>query len=540
MGEKNKKAQKNFLPYKTDWYPTIDSSVNPRQFVYLTSLQFEPSLLENVQYIKASSLLKESHSVFSQKTMHQAYDNLQNFYQQEREAEVQFINERLKLNYDPNTISVKQLIDSLNQLLNFESTYKENVKRIIEPQEQRNKKLEYLYYTTRFTLPAKINQVLERKILPLIKKNLHRLNDSSLYEEIELILKDTILATLREQYASEKMPDENKPYNEFMDMIKNLSNQSQLIDDLLKVYGVDQAQIKNKIQSDVAAFDRQAQGVLKARGGKGIGGFAFESFVEAIAREVTKGVQGKVISTGSLGNMKADQIFVYNLAIDEGKLKKIIEDGDADEYSRRIKNIQAMEVMFEQLKQAKGDIVFVSDKSYDFTREGFEGFTAESPSLRVAAKVLEKANVNSELIEHLVFIAANSGNDRINGNNTEDIRRFFASAIGNFMFDDVLISQELAEEVQGIHRLHVFNLNNIYVPLSVLLKGLHDALVSASKDYKNIVNVGMSTGEVGYKEQKDGLSKQDWTSLYNTALTKTKFHIHFFKNFADFIAQSLK
>lgn len=540
MGEKNKKVQKNFLPYKTDWYPTIDSSVNPRQFVYLTSLQFEPSLLENIQYIKASSLLKESHSAFSQETMHQAYTNLQSFYQQEREAEVQFINERLKLNYDPNTISIKQLIDSLNQLLNFESTYKENVKRIIEPQEQRSKKLEYLYYTTRFTLPAKINQVLESKILPLLKKSLHRLNDSSLYEEIELILKDTILNTLREQYASEKMPDENKPYNEFMDMIKNLSNQSQLINDLLKVYGVDQAQIKNKIQSDVAAFDRKAQGILKARGGKGIGGFAFESFVEAIAREVTKGLQGKVISTGSLGNMKADQIFVYDLDIDEDRLKKIIEDGDADEYSRRIKNIQAMEVMFEQLKQAKGDIVFVSDKSYDFTREGFEGFTAESPSLRVAAKVLEKANVNSELIEHLVFIAANSGSDRVNGNNTEDIRRFFASAIGNFMFDDVLISQELAEEIQGIHRLHVFNLNNIYVPLSVLLKGLYDALIQANKDYKNIVNVGISTGEVGYKEQKDGLSKQDWTSLYNTVLTKTKFHIHFFKNFADFIAQSLK
>jgi hypothetical protein len=37
--------------------------------------------------------------------------------------------------------------------------------------------------------------------------------------------------------------------------------------------------------------------------------------------------------------MKADQIFVYDLAIDEDKLKKIIEDGDADEYSRRIKNI---------------------------------------------------------------------------------------------------------------------------------------------------------------------------------------------------------
>jgi hypothetical protein len=37
--------------------------------------------------------------------------------------------------------------------------------------------------------------------------------------------------------------------------------------------------------------------------------------------------------------MKADQIFVYDLDIDEDRLKKIIEDGDADEYSRRIKNI---------------------------------------------------------------------------------------------------------------------------------------------------------------------------------------------------------
>ena len=199
MGEKNKIAQKNFLPYKSDWYPTIDSSVNPRHFVYLTSLQFEPSLLENIQYIKASSLLKESHGAFSQETMDQAYANLQSFYQQEREAEVQFINERLKLNYDPNTISIKQLIDSLNQLLNFESTYKENVKRIIEPQEQRSKKLEYLYYTTRFTLPAKINQVLESKILPLLKKNLHRLNDSSLYEKIELILKDELFHPIWER-----------------------------------------------------------------------------------------------------------------------------------------------------------------------------------------------------------------------------------------------------------------------------------------------------------------------------------------------------
>ena len=82
----------------------------------------------------------------------------------------------------------------------------------------------------------------------------------------------------------------------------------------------------------------------------------------------------------------------------------------------------------------------MSDKSYDFTRETFEGFTAESPSLRVAGKILEKAGSNSELVESFIFLAANSGAGRVNENNTEDIRRFMATSIGNFLFDDVVIS----------------------------------------------------------------------------------------------------
>ena len=194
--------------------------------------------------------------------------------------------------------------------------------------------------------------------------------------------------------------------------------------------------------------------------------------------------------------------------------------------------------MFKDLEAAKGDIVFVSDKSYNFMGKTFEGFAAESPSLRVVAKILDKAKVNGDLIEHLLFITANSGPGRINGNNLEDVRKFLASAIGNFMFDDVVISDELQSEgLSDINRMHVFNLNNIYVPFSVLLKGLYDALQSTQKDYKRIVNIGFSPMSLNYQEQKDGLTKTDWTKLYNSTLIKSKFHIHFFKNFADFIKE---
>lgn len=536
----SKIKNKSFLPYKTSWYPSLDPSVNPRHYVYLTSLGMEPSIIENTQYIKVSSLISQSHEAFSVETMTQAYESLYALYSQERQAEVSFINNKLKLNYDPETISIKQLVDSINKILNFETTYKANIKRIIEPQEKQSQKLEYLYYTTRFTLSSEINKTLDNQIIPLLKTNIYRLEDPSLYNEINNLLRQTILRVLKEQYASPDMPDENKQYNEFMKMVGGLSAQDQLISDLLRVYGVDSEQIKKKITSDVSIFDRNETALIKAKGGKGIGGFAFESFVEAIGRAVVSGFNGQVLSTGNLGNMKADQIFSFDLTIDENKLRQLIEDNDKDEYSRRMKNIQAMEKMFEQLKDAKGEIVFVSDKSYDFTRETFEGFTAESPSLRVAAKVLEKAGTSSELVEHFIFLAANSGYRRMNGNNTEDIRRFMATAIGNFLFDDVVISQELSSEgLSNINRLHVFNLNNIYIPLSILLKGLYESLIKLSKDYKQFINIGFSPAELNYSEQKDGLDKKDWDNLYNNSLIKAKFHIHFLKNFSDFIRESL-
>ena len=133
------------------------------------------------------------------------------------------------------------------------------------------------------------------------------------------------------------MPDENKPYNEFMELVENLDHQDQLISDLLTVYGVDSKQIKKKISSDASVFDRKGEVFLKTRGGKGLGGFAFESFVEAIARSVFGG-KGKVLSTGALGNMKADQIFTFGLELDLEKLTSLFDTAE-DEYSRRMKNI---------------------------------------------------------------------------------------------------------------------------------------------------------------------------------------------------------
>ena len=533
----------SFLPYKSSYYPTLDDSVDPRQFVYFTSLILEPSIVENIQYIKASSLVSESHTVFSTELMSQAYSNLQALYNRERQAEVRFINEQLKLNYDPETISIKELIDSMNKILNFESTYKTNINKLLTPQEDKRDQNDRLYSLANYELARALQDALDEKIVPMLRNNVNRLDDDNLYNEIEKILHQTLLDTLKEVYIfNQEKAKKNEGYSEFIKMLQQLSSNDQLFYDLLRAYGVSSEQLKEKVMGDVGAVISKGKGVIQTSKGKGKGGFAFEAIVDAIGRQVVGAAKGQVQSTGSLGNMKADQIISFNLAIDLDKINQLIEQQQGQgESSTRLKNINALQEMFKDLKKAKGNIVFVSDKLYDLSRENFEGFTAESPSIDVAAKILQKAHVNESVLKHLIFLTINSGDGRINGSNTKDITTFIASAIGNFVFDDTVITQELESDAElgEVNRLHVFNLNNIYVPLSVLLRGLHDSLVSASKSANGFVNVGISPGKIEYKKQQDGLTKSDWVEAYNKALTSTKFHIHFFKNFADFVRQSL-
>ena len=537
------KINNSFLPYKSSYYPTLDSSVDPRQFVYFTSLVLEPSVIENAQYIQASSLVSESHTVFSTELMTQAYSNLQALCDRERQAEVHFINEQLKLNYSPETIQIKELIDSLNKILNFESTYKTNIDKLLNPQEDKRDQNDRLYSLANYELTRAIQEKLDEDIIPILKNNIDRLGDDNLYNEIAQILRNTVLKTLKDVYINnQEKAEKNSGYSDFIKMLQRLSSNDQLLSDLLRVYGVNPEQLKEKVLSNVDAVISKSRGIIQTTKGKGKGGFAFEAIVEAIGREVVKATKGQVHSTGTLGNMKADQIISFDLAIDLDKMSQLIDQQQGQgESSTRLKNIQALQTMFNDLKKAKGNIVFVSDKLYDLGRENFEGFTAESPNVDVAGKILQKAQVNEDVLKHLIFLAINSGEGRVNGNNTNDITTFIASAIGNFVFDDTVITQELEDNtnLKDVNRLHVFNLNNIYIPLSVLLQGLHDALVSASKSAKGFVNVGISPGKIEYEKQQDGLTKNDWIDVYNKALTSTKFHIHFFKNFADFVRQAL-
>jgi len=146
------------------------------------------------------------------------------------------------------------------------------------------------------------------------------------------------------------------------------------------------------------------------------------------------------------------------------------------------------------LEDVEGDMVFISDKNYNLQSQFFQkngGFAAENPNFKNLGKVLSKAGI--EDINNLIFLLANTGDNRFNSE-TGGIERYLAMQIANFLFDDVVISESLKEQGSKVNRIHVFNLGNVYVPLSTFLKATGEALNNINDDYMNFVKVKVTPG----------------------------------------------
>jgi predicted hydrocarbon binding protein len=142
--------------------------------------------------------------------------------------------------------------------------------------------------------------------------------------------------------------------------------------------------------------------------------------------------------------MKADHIITIGLGNLEQKLTEIVnQEKGKGEASVRMKNIKALENFLTDIRDLTGSIVFVSDKNYRLDSQSFatqKGFAAESPSFENMGKIMGRAmSKNMADLEDLIFVLANTGSGRINGEK-EDIEKYLATMIGNFVFDDVVIT----------------------------------------------------------------------------------------------------
>jgi hypothetical protein len=86
--------------------------------------------------------------------------------------------------------------------------------------------------------------------------------------------------------------------------------------------------------------------------------------------------------------------------------------------------------------------------------------------------LLRKVGATSD-IEALMFVLANTDAELVGGPDADTACRFIATYIGYFLFDDLQID----EMMPGLttQAIHLFNLDGIYIPLSVFLRAAYMA-----------------------------------------------------------------
>lgn len=252
-------------------------------------------------------------------------------------------------------------------------------------------------------------------------------------------------------------------------------------------------------------------------------------------------VQGpgfKGMRVGESGG-KAD-VVMYSVTheIDESMFqRKNTEKVDKSDMSVRAHTIDLYHRLYDNLKDAKGEIIFISDKNYMIDRIKFKsrgGFEAQTAtSLKNVGILLDK--VKSPLaVDDLINYLANCGPQMMMGEVDRNVLDNLATQIGYFLFDDLDVSFIMPDKVNIIH---VFNLSGTYIPLSVVLSLVQKALITAKQNVDNYAKINISYGKT---EADKPWTEEAFQDFRQQRIEKTKISTHFMKDFANFINDYIK
>ena len=123
------------------------------------------------------------------------------------------------------------------------------------------------------------------------------------------------------------------------------------------------------------------------------------------------------------------------------------------------------------------------------------------------------------------------------------MENLLARNVAYLLFDDV--DQIGIENQSGTNALHVMNLNGIYIPISLILFSLADAIDEANESTaRNLVRIKITDESILFKtaaeqrkwEKQNNASPYDaWVYQRTVALNSTKVQAHFLKNFQELI-----
>lgn len=251
---------------------------------------------------------------------------------------------------------------------------------------------------------------------------------------------------------------------------------------------------------------------------------------------LTFGNQFMTFMTGFKG-VKAD-VIGSNIVTAKGHVDiSPLMDTSGEDKSNRVNQINNAEKFFQHLRDAEGEIVFVSDKNYQIKASGFKGYMAQG-NIKLAnlEAFLTKVGYSGDFSSLLDYLSNCGQNMLFGSGNTAEILSGVATQIGHFLFDDLTITAAPT----GVNRVHLLNLSGFYMPLSVYMDALIHAAASAEKEMYKYVNTkfvgkGELPSEGGWPN-----GTGDFESFRERRVSESYLEVHFMKDIANFITSHVK
>ena len=142
----------------------------------------------------------------------------------------------------------------------------------------------------------------------------------------------------------------------------------------------------------------------------------------------------------------------------------------------------------------------------------------------------------------LIFLALNLSDLAVGSGNSGPLEKYFSIFAGLLMFDDVTnmameATQNLPET--SIKQVHLYNLNGVYVPASMVLSYVSDALKIGAQEAtyaaKASINSSGASKAIDDWWNPDHLRPEHWQQMGEAVASKTKVKIAFMSAFLNFI-----
>lgn len=269
---------------------------------------------------------------------------------------------------------------------------------------------------------------------------------------------------------------------------------------------------------------------------------------------------GSIYSTITYDNIVNDQLDILVEAVEESN--KLIKSGNKELIESTYKSMnekirESEEEIEKRLKELeiKDDFFIYHDsvKTYKQTYQGIS-HALHGRSLSAFTYITELYAMTGELKydsltmpaqEWLEFIVMNLFTGGVAEEARNPLEKYLSIFAGLFMFDDAInIAMGAIKSIQSetnskVKSIHLFNVNQLYVPASFVLQNLYETLTKSMTMLDNGAHVKITdAGSKAVKEEENGETKsyaKRWYNVSDAVKTATKVNIVFLSSFLETI-----